>query len=209
MQTRLLPSLLALLTVAMVMGFSSQALAQNAPPIRIYKVTYSAKANFFSARIPRGNSIRHSGYVVYNVLNPGESVTIEVLPQRRFQINGPMAGNVVPGSIALSAFDRSGNGRLDTEFSFIALTGAGASRTGLIRGSVPSRGFRVGVVPFNSVSRSLNYRGARFTAGIDYFNLSGRWTIDTRLNRTTPNSVAAGVILVETYLLGRNFIAAP
>jgi len=210
MQRSLSALLLASLVLVMILGSVSDAGAQTAPPIRIYKVTYSAKASLRPATVPRGNSFRHTGYVIYNIQNPAQSVTVELLPQRRFQTNGPMLGNVVPSSVGLFTFDRTGNGVIDTEFSFIGLSGATASRTAFLRGPIPARGFRVGLVPFNNASRSLTYAGRRFDTlnfqgFFDVWNLTGKWRIDGVLNRTTPATVTDGVTLVQAHLLGRRF----
>lgn len=194
-----------LLFIVVAMGFYGAGVTSAEAQVRVYKVTFNAKARVFPSSTPgRGNSFKHTGYIIYappSIGGPAAQV-VEVFRNKTFQVNGPMINTITPGIVALNPIDRSRNGVNDHEFGTATANGMARS----YMGAIPRNGFRLGNVIFSQTAKSVSGRGS--VIGTDHFTVSDTWTIASQ-SGAGPVNTAAGVTLVTAYLVGRGYVQVP
>jgi len=195
---RLLISLVAL-TVTLASVTTSQAV------VVIYKVSFNAKARFFSKNLPNGNSFKHRGYLVYDTANPGASFTVELVPKTKtYRIQSTMINNIAPSSIGFFVLDRNTDAFSETQGGLIS--GTGISRSYL--GKISRKGIRFGnSVPLTGLAKTLRGEGS-VTGQSDYFKTSDVWKMD-KLTAAGPVNTNAGLNLVTAFLAGKNYVQVP
>lgn len=195
-----------LLIVVVGLGFYGAATSSAEAQVRIYKVTFTAKARAFPKFVPalNGRSFRHSGYIIYAPPSIGgpAAQTVEVFKNKTYQVNGSMLGSITPQIVALTPIDRNNNGVPETEFGFAG--GNGMARSYM--GKYPANGFRFGNVVFLQTARVLYGRGS--VIGADHWTVTDKWIMNTQ-SGAAPANTAAGVTLVTAFLAGKGFVSVP
>jgi len=176
------------------------------PPVRIYKVTFRAKALLNAAAA----NISDTGYVVYDQSNPSNSVVIQLFKNKTYQeqTTTGMAAVLVPSQVTLVAYDTDSDTFADTEFASVGFTGSGLVSARAYIGTIPKAGFRVGAQTVNLTARSLKGKGSVSITTPNHFTVSDTWTLDT-VHTFSPTgslvSVSAGVGVMESYLNGLHY----
>jgi hypothetical protein len=198
--------------LALVFGFSLYAASSTSAEaqVRIYKVTFTAKARVFTKTQPAGNTFKHSGYIVYAPPSIGgpAAQTIEIFKNKTYSVNGTMRDTIAPGSVALVPIDRSRNSIFDHEYGLAGAGGMGRSYLGVI----PRNPFRIGNVTFTNTARSVLGRGSVLANGVvnppvEHFTITDKWTLDVR-SGAGPVDTTAGVTLVTAFLASKGYVLA-
>lgn len=189
-----------LLALIVGLGLYGACVSSAEAQVRIYKVTFNAKARVSPKAAPKGFSFKHTGYVIYAPISIGgpAAQTVEVFKNKTFRRNGPMLDTVTPGIVGLAPIDRDGNGVIDHEFAFAGANGMARSYLG----KIPRNGFRFNVITFLQTAKSVAGRGSVLAA--DHFTVTDKWTMD-KLSGAGPANTAAGVGLVKAFLEGKNY----
>ncbi len=168
--------------------------------VRIYKVTISAKAVFFTA-----NSFTRKGYLIYDDTGATVPQVVEVLPNRKYQVNGAgFLSLVSPSQIAFFPIDRNGDTVKETESALLGFQTGNTTEARAYGGAIPKFGFRIGNTTYVGFSKSLKGKGAVSVNNLDNFGRSDSFTIDTLMG-ANPVNTNAGVALVTAFLEGKNF----
>ncbi len=184
------------------------SIASSKADIRIYRTTFSGKAAVFPRRAPNGNSQFRRGYLVYDSNNPANSQTIEVFPNRTYQVNGTLLNLIFPSQIGLAPFDRNNDTTNETELALVGFTSGGDFRARLYRGAIPRFGIRLQGQTFFGTSRFLRGVGSDTVFGVDHFRVTNILRLDARTG-ALPGNTNAGVLLVTADLAGRGFTQVP
>lgn len=193
-----------LLVSLLVIAFTLASAATSQAVVVIYSVTFSAKARFFPRPSPRGNSILHRGYLIYDTANPGSSISVELSGRTRtYQVQGAMINNIAPSSIGFGVLDRNSDAFFETQAGQIGAGGVSRSYLGII----PRPGIRFGnSVPLTGLARVL--RGVGAASGADHFRTNDVWRMHP-LTAAGPVNTNAGLVLLQANLAGRRYTQVP
>ncbi len=198
----------------------SSAEAQVPNPVRIYKVTYSAKARVFPGALAsaKGNSIKHTGYVV---LQRGVNVaTIELFKDKTFQVNGgEIFANIAPEFVGLSPINRSTRpGGFTHEYGVVAGTSGNTTMARSYLGTIPRNGFRFNLVSFQNTNIAKSVAGmgsmTKTFAGpfTEHYTVKDKWTVDKLsgdpvLSGGPAQDVNDGVGIVTAFLTRKRYVS--
>lgn len=191
---------------------SASMLIASAPQaeaaIIIYKVTVISTAQFFPKAFPLGNSVKSTGYLIYDTITPANSQTVEVFRNKTYQVNGQLLQRIFPSQIGLGAFDKNNDGFDETLNALVAFTSGNATHARSYIGTIPKRGFFIRGTPFIGFSKTLKGKGTVVVSGSDLLTRKETFTIDP-LSAAEPNSVAVGVNGVVTLLESKRYNQVP
>jgi hypothetical protein len=204
MKTRMrLPVVVAAALLAMMVATESA----NAV-VRVYSVSFGAKAAIRPKGTPTGNSFARSGYLIFDTNNPNQSQTVEIFRNKTFQVNGAFLVNIFPAAINLQPADLNADTITDREIALIGFQSGVNTSSRVLIGSVPRNGFRIGNTTFFQTAKTIGGYGAVTVPGTDHFFVRERWTINS-FSASNPVNTNAGVTLATAYLLGRGYIQIP
>lgn len=180
--------------------------------IHIYKVTFTATAQFFPKVAPLGNTQKATGYLIYDTATPNNSQTVQVFTNKtyKFNANGNLLGLIFPSQITISTLDRNNDGFFETANALVGFQSGATSVARSYIGTIPRPpGFKISGVFFNGIARSLKGAGSVVTSGVDRFTVSDTWTFDSLSALpavTGSNNTNDGVTAVVAYLQGKGFV---
>lgn len=167
--------------------------------IRVYKVSISAKATFFSA-----NSFKMSGYLIYDTATPGNSQTVQVRSNKTFTVNTGMLTVIFPSQIFLVPIDKNTDGFNDTESALVGFQSGGATNARSYNGAIPKNGFRIQNTTFLGTARSLKGNGAVTVGANDQYIRTDTFTLDT-LSAANPATTDVGRDAVIALLVAKGY----
>ena len=196
-------------------------LAQSRPAqaaIHIYKVTFSAKAQFFprlTTQIPNpGNSRKSTGYLIYDTVTPANSQTVEIFTNKTYRLNALLLNLIFPSQVLVGGIDRTvpPDGFAETAAALVAFQTGGSFVARSYQGVIPKVPFKIKNIVFANIAKSLKGAGSVTTPGSDRLTVLDTWTFDplSALQGVVgSNNTNDGVAAVEVFLQGKNYIEVP
>jgi len=178
--------------------------------VRVYNVSFGARGAVRPRAVPAGNSFARSGYLIFDTVNPANSVTIEVFRKTKtFQVGtigspSNLWFNIFPSQIGLIPADLNNDTITDREIASIGFQFNGQTSSRVVIGSVPRNGFRIGNTTFFQTAKVIGGFGSLTVPLTEHYSIRERWAINS-FSASNPVNTNAGASLVTVYLVGRGW----